>query len=68
MNTEAKKGGCQCGDIRYELSGEPVTCYACHCTEWTRTAAWLLARSDGAKSALETDEDALTLGAPLRHH
>jgi len=33
MNTEAKKGGCQCGKIRYALSGEPVTCYACHCTD-----------------------------------
>lgn len=25
-------GGCQCGAIRYEIRGEPVTLYACHCT------------------------------------
>ncbi len=32
MGAEAKKGGCHCGAIRYEFSGEPITCYACHCT------------------------------------
>jgi hypothetical protein len=26
-------GGCQCGAIRYEITGPPVTVYACHCTE-----------------------------------
>ncbi|MDJ0713793.1 MAG: GFA family protein [Prochloraceae cyanobacterium] len=27
------KGGCQCGRIRYEITGEPLTIYACHCKE-----------------------------------
>jgi hypothetical protein len=27
------RGGCQCGEIRYELHGEPLTFYACHCRE-----------------------------------
>jgi len=26
-------GGCQCGQIRYELQAEPLTIYACHCSE-----------------------------------
>jgi len=25
------KGGCQCGAIRYEISGEPDLVYYCHC-------------------------------------
>ena len=26
-------GGCQCGEIRYEITEMPLTMYACHCTE-----------------------------------
>jgi hypothetical protein len=26
-------GGCQCGAVRYEITGPPITVYACHCTE-----------------------------------
>ena len=26
-------GGCQCGEVRYELTAEPLTVYCCHCTE-----------------------------------
>jgi len=34
-----KTGGCQCGAIRFELSGEPVTVYACHCLECRKQSA-----------------------------
>jgi hypothetical protein len=27
------QGGCQCKQVRYQFGGEPLTCYACHCTE-----------------------------------
>ena len=30
---DKKQGGCQCGAVRYELKGDPLTCYACHCTD-----------------------------------
>ncbi|HWW63447.1 MAG TPA: GFA family protein [Sphingomonadaceae bacterium] len=26
-------GGCQCGHVRYLLEAQPVTAYACHCTQ-----------------------------------
>lgn len=26
-------GGCQCGQIRYEIRAKPLTLYVCHCTE-----------------------------------
>ncbi len=29
-------GGCLCGAIRYRLSAEPLTLYACHCTDCQR--------------------------------
>lgn len=32
-------GGCQCGQIRYEIQAEPLTLYACHCTECQRQSA-----------------------------
>ena len=30
---DARAGGCLCGAIRYRFSGDPVTLYACHCTD-----------------------------------
>lgn len=29
-------GGCQCGAVRYEIRADPMTLYACHCTECQR--------------------------------
>jgi hypothetical protein len=31
-----REGGCLCGRIRYRLTGEPLTFYACHCTDCQR--------------------------------
>ncbi len=30
---EALTGGCQCGEIRFEIRGKPVDLYVCHCGE-----------------------------------
>ena len=30
---EALMGGCQCGEVRYEIRGAPVDLYVCHCGE-----------------------------------
>ncbi len=32
-------GGCQCGRIRYEIHGEPLAIYACHCRECQKQSA-----------------------------
>ena len=33
------EGGCQCGAVRYRVTGAPVTFYACHCTECQKQSA-----------------------------
>lgn len=30
--SEFRRGGCQCGAVRYEVRGDPVMIYACHCS------------------------------------
>ncbi len=32
-------GGCQCGAVRYEITAEPLTLYACHCTDCQKQSA-----------------------------
>ena len=34
-------GGCQCGALRFTITGPPLTLYACHCTECRRQSASL---------------------------
>jgi hypothetical protein len=34
-----RTGGCQCGTIRYESSGEPRALYVCHCVECRKQSA-----------------------------
>ena len=32
-------GGCQCGAVRYEIVGAPVSLYVCHCRECRKQSA-----------------------------
>jgi hypothetical protein len=32
-------GGCQCGAIRYEITGQPLEVYVCHCRECRKQSA-----------------------------
>ena len=32
-------GSCQCGAVRYEITGEPVALYVCHCRECQKQSA-----------------------------
>lgn len=36
MSDKVHKGGCNCGEIRYELTGEPGAVLACHCLNCQR--------------------------------
>ncbi len=38
-NNENKKGGCQCGGVRFRLTKSPSRVYCCHCTECRRQSA-----------------------------
>ncbi len=32
-------GGCQCGGVRYEIGGDPIELYVCHCLECRKQSA-----------------------------
>jgi hypothetical protein len=38
-------GGCQCGQLRYEVRAEPLSVYVCHCTECQRQSGSAFAMS-----------------------
>ena len=33
-----KQGSCQCGQVKYQIYGEPIILYRCHCTECQKQA------------------------------
>ena len=35
---QERTGGCQCGEVRYRISGEPVVLAICHCKECQRAS------------------------------
>lgn len=45
-----RRGGCQCGAVRYELSVERLTAYACHCLECQKQSASAFAISVPVKA------------------
>jgi hypothetical protein len=32
-------GQCQCGEVQYQVTGTPITVFACHCTECQRQSS-----------------------------
>ena len=53
-------GGCQCGGIRYEITGQPGQLYACHCRECQKLTASAFSMSLMVRYA----DFRLTKGAP----
>lgn len=33
------EGGCQCGKVRYQVTGEPLTLFSCHCKDCQRQSS-----------------------------
>src|SRR5215212_1924710 len=44
-------GGCQCGQVRYEMTGAPLKTYVCHCRECQKQSASAFGISVIVKSA-----------------
>ena len=56
-----RTGGCQCGNVRYEISDEPLALYACHCLECRKQSASAFGISFIARRA----DLKLTQGIPI---
>ena len=39
VSRSVRLGGCQCGSVRYELTGEALELYVCHCNECRKQSA-----------------------------
>ncbi|MBY0270425.1 MAG: GFA family protein [Burkholderiales bacterium] len=51
MTQEKIEGGCQCGAVRYAITGEPIMAAICHCTMCRRAhaapaVAWAMYQED----------------------
>jgi len=55
-----QSGGCQCGAIRYEITGPPLAVYACHCTECQRQSGSAFAMA----AVIPQDRFRVTRGEP----
>jgi hypothetical protein len=44
---ETRQGGCRCGRVRFEVSGEPLLTMACHCTGCQHMTASAFSLSEG---------------------
>ncbi len=60
---ERIEGGCQCGAVRYAITGEPVFTAMCHCTICRRTHAAPVV----AWAMFQEKDVAVTKGAPKIH-
>ena len=55
-----RTGGCQCGRLRYEIAGEPLALYVCHCRECQKQSG----SAFGMSLAVPRGRFRLTQGAP----
>ena len=58
--TEVLEGGCQCGAVRYRITGAPLTLYACHCTDCQKQAS----SAFGLSLWVRRDDFEVTRGEP----
>lgn len=60
--TISRPGGCLCGAIRYRLTGDPVTFYACHCSDCQRQTG----SAFGLSMIVRREDVVLEQGEPQR--
>ena len=58
--TKTRQGGCACGEIRYEMFGDPLFVNCCHCTECQRLSGGAFA----INAMIESDRVSLLKGEP----
>ncbi len=72
MNEAVRQGGCRCGKVRFEVSGEPLLTMACHCTGCQHMTASAFSLSEGYSSgAFRVTEGEPVIGGihgPTRHY
>jgi hypothetical protein len=49
--SEVRQGGCRCGKVRFEVTGQPLLTMACHCTGCQHMTASAFSLSEGYGSA-----------------
>ena len=57
-----RTGGCQCGDVRYELWDDPEAVYVCHCRECQKQSA----SAFGISVIMRAEAVRLVTGAPTQ--
>lgn len=70
---DVREGGCQCGRVRYQVSGEPLAVSVCHCTECQRQSgsafgmSWIVRQSEFQllKGSLKTFTRSSDSGRPV---
>ncbi len=60
----AHSGGCHCGKIRYEITGEPKHVALCHCTDCRKSAGAPMV----AWAMMDEGQFTLTKGEPKMHN
>lgn len=61
---DSRRGGCQCGNIRYQLHGDARMLYACHCTDCQKQSS----SAFGMSLIVDPDQIEITQGEDrLRH-
>ena len=58
---DVRQGGCRCGKVRFEVSGEPMLTVACHCTGCQHMSASAFSLSEGYSA----DAFQVTAGNPV---
>ena len=61
--SETLSGGCLCGDVRYEVRGDPVYVFHCHCSMCRRAGGTAFQTWAGLEEGALT----LTQGSPERY-